>query len=115
MISINYNINFHINYNIYYSINYHIDYNIYYNVYHIIYNNVDKLLQTDGETFNLNPKSYFLIIFLFIDYIRDSMRRNAIEAIMSYATTEPDPISFHIPESIDAAQSLSDNSSSQGA
>ena len=71
-------------------------------------------MQRDGETFNLAPTSYFLINFLFIDYISECLKRNAIEAMMSYATTEPEPLSFQIPESIDTAQSLSYNTSSQG-
>ena len=66
------------------------------------------------ETSTLSPISCILIIFLSTYDIRESIRRNAIEAILSYATTEPEPLSLQIPESIETAQLSFSNSSSQG-
>ena len=66
------------------------------------------------ETYTLSPISCILIIFLSTYDIRESIRRNAIEAVLSYATTEPEPLSLQIPESIETAQLSCSNSSSQG-
>ena len=45
---------------------------------------------------------------------RESISRNAIDALLSYASTEPEPLSHHIPESIEAPQISSSLSSSSG-